>query len=155
VRRRSCDEHGYGSYSTVRGSSVRRCREWRGYIHRHGEPGASESRRTEREKRCSETKQLFTRTPWRWRSSCCPYLEQEAAERKEAGRKEGGKVSGRGRAKVNSSSQKVDSSNEGKAAAVAAATVGTNRQYVADAKKLMSEHPTSKTPTLSSRKTRR
>jgi hypothetical protein len=62
-----------------------------------------------------------------------PYLEQEAAERYQA-------TVGRPK----KSSQKVDSisdRNEGKAAAVAAATVGTNRQYVADAKKLKEEDP--------------
>jgi hypothetical protein len=71
-----------------------------------------------------------------------PYLEQEAAQRQAAARREQadrGKEGGRGHQKP--TSQKVDSTvsegNEGKAAAVA--TVGTNRQYVADAKKLNEE----------------
>jgi hypothetical protein len=56
-----------------------------------------------------------------------PYLEQEAAARQAATLKQN--------ATKTPVSQKVDSRterNEGKAAAVAAATVGTNRQYVAD-----------------------
>jgi hypothetical protein len=60
-----------------------------------------------------------------------PLLEQEAAKRQADGRKQGGNTAGRGRAKQDSSSQKTDSSNQTKAAAVAAATTGTNRQYVA------------------------
>jgi hypothetical protein len=62
-----------------------------------------------------------------------PYLEQEAAQRQAATKaKPGEKVGSKVTQKVGERSER----NEGKAAAVAAATVGTNRQYVADAKKL-------------------
>lgn len=74
-----------------------------------------------------------------------PLIEEEAAKRQQHGQKQGGKTAGRGRAKADSYSQKTDSSNsernEGKAAAEAAATTGTNRQYVAEAKKLKEEDP--------------
>lgn len=60
-----------------------------------------------------------------------PLIEQEAAKREAKGRPKKG-------------SQKVDyvpDQNDGKAAAEAAAITGTNRQYVADAKKTKEEDP--------------
>jgi hypothetical protein len=67
-----------------------------------------------------------------------PYLEQEAAERKEKTQaKSGEKVGSKVTQKVESPSER----NESTAAAVAAAVTGTNRQYVADAKKLKEDAP--------------
>jgi N6-adenosine-specific RNA methylase IME4 len=71
-----------------------------------------------------------------------PLLAEEAAKRQKEGRARGGRTAGRGRRKNNSSPQKVGGSNhEGEAVAQAAKIAHTNRQYVADAAKLMKEDP--------------
>ena len=74
-----------------------------------------------------------------------PILEQEAAERQAAGQKHGGETGGRGRAKSNSSPQKVGGSypdrHAGEAVAEAAKMTGANRHYVAEAKRLKKEAP--------------
>jgi N6-adenosine-specific RNA methylase IME4 len=75
-----------------------------------------------------------------------PLLEEEAAKRQAtAGREQAarGKEGGRGKQKplTQKVEQGVSERNEQSAAAVAAATTGTNRQYVADAKKLKEEDP--------------
>jgi hypothetical protein len=67
-----------------------------------------------------------------------PFLEQEAAERQvAAGKQQAARGAEGGRGKKKPLTQKVESRvserNETTAAAVAAATVGTNRQYVAEA----------------------
>jgi site-specific DNA-methyltransferase (adenine-specific) len=70
-------------------------------------------------------------------------LRAEAKERQRKGQKKGGKTAGRGRPK-NSFGQKVDQKkrdNEARTDAKLAKAAGTNRQYIADARKLKQTHP--------------
>ena len=70
-------------------------------------------------------------------------LEAAARERQAAGAKEGGQIAGRGRPKDDSLRQTFDEGyhnpNANRTDQALAELFGTNRQYVSDAKKLMTD----------------
>lgn len=85
-------------------------------------------------------------------------MREEARERQDEGRKLGGQIAGRGRSKQeNSFSQSIDESYENPNArrtdSRLARSIGTNRQHLADMRKISEEHPEYREPIKAGEKT--